>query len=361
MSEQGRKQSMAEPTATPLVSVIIAAYNRADIISETIDSVLAQSYPNIELIVVDDESPDDTWEVLRSYGDRITAVQRKNGGYGAARNTGLQYARGEYIAWLDCDDIYDPDMTALQVGVLESRKDAVIVSTDYQAFDERGPRAGSVRTYYAAFTRIPGGADTIYETTETFDPATVPWVRGQRSGPLTLRRGRVLQHLLQGAFLHPPTVMMRRSALLEAGNLDETLPNSIEYPFWFRLAKLGEFAFIDSPLLRYRISPKQASGELNAPNLTRGILQVLKELPAREPEIVRASPALYRRRLAESHLHAARAHAEIDRGRALREAWNAARCGLITATTASIVARALLPAAAVRGIRRLRRLGAATS
>jgi len=92
----------------PKVSVVMPAYNRAKEIGAAIDSVLAQTFEDIELIVVDDGSTDATPEIVRAYGDRVRFFQQKNAGVGAARNAGVRLARGEYLASLDSDDVQFP-------------------------------------------------------------------------------------------------------------------------------------------------------------------------------------------------------------------------------------------------------------
>jgi glycosyltransferase involved in cell wall biosynthesis len=92
--------------AAPLVSVIIPAYNAGAYINETIDSVLTQTYPHVEIIVVDDGSTDDTVERLKKYGAGIKYIYQANAGVGPDRNTGFDASSGDYIAFLDADDIW---------------------------------------------------------------------------------------------------------------------------------------------------------------------------------------------------------------------------------------------------------------
>src|ERR1035438_9429294 len=99
----------------PLVSAIIPTYNYARYMADCVGSVLGQSYPNIELIVVDDGGTDDTRQRLGPYIDRIRYIYQDNQGVGAARNTGIAAARGEYIALLDADDIWHPRKIELQM------------------------------------------------------------------------------------------------------------------------------------------------------------------------------------------------------------------------------------------------------
>jgi len=110
--------------AMPRVSVIIPTYNRARVVSKAIDSVLAQTYRDFEVIVVDDASTDDTAQVLARYGDRIRVIRRQtNGGPGAARNDGIKASEGEFIAFLDSDDLYLPCRLRISVEALDAAPD----------------------------------------------------------------------------------------------------------------------------------------------------------------------------------------------------------------------------------------------
>src|SRR5687767_13189801 len=105
--------------STPLVSVIIPTYNRASVVCRAIDSVLGQTYGNIEVIVVDDGSTDETLERLHSYGDRIRVLTQANAGPSVARNRGIAVATGGIVAFLDSDDYWLPTKVARQVVLLE--------------------------------------------------------------------------------------------------------------------------------------------------------------------------------------------------------------------------------------------------
>ncbi len=110
---------------TPLVSVIIPCYNQAQYLPEAIDSVLKQTYPRVEVVVVNDGSPDDTEGVANGYGDRIRYVTRANGGISLARNTGIANADGAYVKFLDADDYLHPEQIGWQMDALAGRQDAV--------------------------------------------------------------------------------------------------------------------------------------------------------------------------------------------------------------------------------------------
>ncbi|HYE37152.1 glycosyltransferase family A protein [Methylocaldum sp.] len=113
------KDALTTPD-TPLVSVVIPAYNAMAFLRQTLDSVLAQTYDNLEVIVVDDGSTDGTSDLLHGYGERITVLRQANAGQAAARNYGARVARGDMLAFLDSDDLWDAAKIARQVELLVS-------------------------------------------------------------------------------------------------------------------------------------------------------------------------------------------------------------------------------------------------
>ncbi len=121
---------MAKLTNSPLVSIIIPVYNGANYLSEAIDSALAQTYKNIEILVINDGSNDHgaTEKIAKSYGDKIRYFSKENGGVATALNLGIKKMKGEYFSWLSHDDIYYPNKVAVQVEVMDGRNDIVLLS-----------------------------------------------------------------------------------------------------------------------------------------------------------------------------------------------------------------------------------------
>src|SRR5215467_8142244 len=103
--------------STPLVSVVIPAYNAGAYIEDALDSVFRQTFPRLEVIVVDDGSTDDTRSRLEPYRSRIHYVWQTNNGSGAARNRGIDVSSGDYIAFLDADDLWSPEKLQIQLGI----------------------------------------------------------------------------------------------------------------------------------------------------------------------------------------------------------------------------------------------------
>src|SRR5690606_15916458 len=122
------------------VSVVVPTYRHAGLVLETLDSVFAQSHEDVELIVVNDGSPDDTHEVLQPLvqAGRIRYVQQENSGQGAARNRGLAMATGEFVAFLDDDDLWYPHTLTTLVAALNERADAVMAFGDVERIHPDG-------------------------------------------------------------------------------------------------------------------------------------------------------------------------------------------------------------------------------
>ncbi len=186
-----------------LVSVVIPTFNCADFLVEAIRSVLAQTYEDYEIIVVDDGSTDHAEAALRPFGNRIRYIRQEPGGPSVARNRGILKARGELIAFLDADDLWRPTKLARQVEYLNHHPEAVLVYTDFT----RGPNPGSNND-----SRL-----RAYKPRDSADP---------------------FHALLEENFIATPTVMVRREALARSGLFDPTLKGSEDFDLWLRLAKV---------------------------------------------------------------------------------------------------------------------------
>ncbi len=201
------------------VSVIIPAYNRGRYIRQTVESVLNQTYTNIELIVIDDGSTDDTRDVLEGYGDRIIMLEhegRQNRGQSASINLGLDHASGEYLAILDSDDYWEPDKIESQVGYLQQHPQAGLVYGNGTAVNERG--------------------EFLYNI--------YPRTHREESKPEKV--------LLDCYFSLPSNALMRKSLLKKTGYFDETLRAGQDHDMAIRIAEVVRLAYIDKPLFHYR-------------------------------------------------------------------------------------------------------------
>lgn len=141
---------MCDQKTLPLVSIIIPVYNGSDYLREAIDSALAQTYKNLEIIVVNDGSKDDgaTERIALSYGDQIRYISKPNGGVSSALNEGIRNMRGEYFSWLSHDDVYTPDKVANQVRLLVEAKDQRAVALcGYKQIDKDSHFLTDARRY----------------------------------------------------------------------------------------------------------------------------------------------------------------------------------------------------------------------
>lgn len=201
------------------VSVIIPCYNREQFIAATINSVLAQSWPNIELIVVDDGCTDGSRKVLESYGQRLTILEhpgRANSGQSAAINLGLRSCSGEYLAILDSDDIFVPDKIEKQVRFLEQHPEYGLVYANCISIDADG--AELHKMYYSGHTP-PTGPEQVLEDC---------------------------------CYNVPSNSLFRRSVLEKAGFQDETLRSAQDHDFAIRIAEVTRIGYLDECLWNYR-------------------------------------------------------------------------------------------------------------
>jgi len=207
-----------------VVSAIIPTYNRAHIICDAVESVLAQTYPHIETIVVDDGSKDDTLARLEQYGDRIRVVSQANAGPAAARNRGIAMAQGELVAFLDSDDLWLPQKIQRQVALLEQAGESVpcCLSNIMMKWNS-GDRA-------------------------SFDIALL---KPEAEQGVWLNVDEVLATRF---VLFNQGIVIRRKVLEKIGGFDESIRYLEDYELPLRLSLEGPWAFIQTPLVIWRES-----------------------------------------------------------------------------------------------------------
>jgi glycosyltransferase involved in cell wall biosynthesis len=195
----------------PLVSVILPAFNRAWSLKRAIDSILSQEDANLETIVVDDGSTDETPLLLSAYGDQIRVIHQPNRGVSAARNTGIRAASGELIALLDSDDSWLPGKIKAQVDFFAPHPDALICQTE-EIWVRNGVRVNPRRRHKK-------------------------------------HRGMIFERSLALCMISPSAVMLRRQLLDEVGLFDEQLPACEDYDLWLRITWKYPVHLIDEPLI----------------------------------------------------------------------------------------------------------------
>jgi len=325
-----------------VVSVIIPAYNSARLIGAALDSALAQTYPHLEIVVVNDGSTDETEAVLKPYRDRIRYVHQNNQGLGAARNAGLQASTGEFVAWLDSDDLWNPEKIAVQMAFMLDHPDHVVIASDFSAFDEDGFfELSHVANYYSVLRRTPGGLGGFFPQHTALDVAKLQATNPDLPERISVYHGEAYAKLIGGNCLHPPTVLFRRSAANRAGRQDGAFRKDVDYEYLLRLAHLGPVAFVDRPLMRYRYSGDQMSSDKHLVDIVLSRLLVLDSLKAQDPAL--ADDRGFRDRLGGSHLGAANALAESRAWEALRHLLQSVAWGHVGMATVRAAAKVLVP------------------
>ena len=274
----------------PLVSIVTPTYNQASFVGETIESVLGQTYPHIEYIVLDDGSTDETPEVLKRYREaspNIRIERHENMGQTATINKGWDASHGDIIAWLNSDDLLTPDAVTQAVEALEAHPKALVVY---------------------------GNCDYVS-------------AEGDFQGPFPCRQ-ETLESLLfyeQSIGIAQPSSFLRREVLYGIGFLDPLIYWCMDFDYWLRVNLNGEMAYIDGPAWsKYRLHP-EAKGTAQRARSAPDFVYVYRKLASYGD----LPPPLQGRRreiIAHGHWIAARRFMyDAKRERARREAWTSFR------------------------------------
>ena len=207
----------------PLVSVIVPTHNSGRWIADSIRSINGQTYPHLEIIVVDDGSGDDTVRIIKDLEIKLILIERENRGVSSARNAGLEKAAGRYIAFLDADDLLEAESVEERVKFLEDNPECGYVFTDAVEFDE----SGDLRLFLDQF----------------------PW--------LNLEKDQFVQ-LLEKCYPLTSSIMLRREILDKVGGFDTRLKHAEDLELLMRIALVSRGGMIRKPLTRRRIHAGQA-------------------------------------------------------------------------------------------------------
>lgn len=240
----------------PKVSIVIPVYNGSDYLRQAIDSALTQTYPSLEIIVVNDGSNDGgaTEDIALSYGDKVRYFSKANGGVGSALNVAIKEMSGEYFSWLSHDDLYYPNKVDAQIRTLESMdRMRTIVYSDYELFSDDPDKARRI-----SLPQVP---------------------------PERFRHFITVDNSLHGC-----TLLVPRAAFADCGLFDEKLRTTQDYDLWFRMAKKYSFVHIPSVLVKGRVHAGQSSIQMKAAALSE-INQLLSRFVAQlsEEELTEAT------------------------------------------------------------------------
>lgn len=221
---------------TPRVSVVVATYNYGRFLADAVNSALRQTMHDLEVIVVDDGSTDDTPQVMRAFAadDRVRFQRGEHLGQPGAKNIGISLARGEFVAFLDADDEWLPEKLARQIPLFDDPQVAVVYCRRI-AMDEHGRNvAATQRPCY---------------------------------------RGEVVERIFLQNFICFSSSVVRRGVLEEAGRFDESIPLAIDYDLWLKISIKHRFDYVDEPLVRYRTGHANLSRRgMERIEIARGIM-----------------------------------------------------------------------------------------
>jgi glycosyltransferase involved in cell wall biosynthesis len=238
------------------VSVVIATYNMGQYLPQAVESVLAQSYFNVEVQIVDDGSTDHTAQIAQQWEghSRVRVHRQANRGQARAKNQGIELTLSPFVAFLDADDVWLPEKLSRQMPLFEGRPELGVVYSDYECMDGEG----------RALPKVPTRMH-----------------RGHVSGPLLIEN-----------FVSFPTAVVRRECLERHRGFDESLGMGIDYDLWLRLSAHYQFDFISEPTVRYRIWAGQMSK--NYRKRYESAMRIMRDFLANnpgavDPEVVRSA------------------------------------------------------------------------
>lgn len=256
------------------VAVVVPAYNYGRFIADAIRSVLDQTRPPSEIIVVDDGSTDETAAVVRGFGDALMYIRQDNAGVGAARNRGVSESTSELISFLDADDTWEPTNLEKQIARFESDEEIGIVHCAMREFDGE---TGETNCFY-----MEGGEDGVADNLLLWE------------GPVIVGPG--------GA------VTVSRKAFDQVGGFDTRMKVGEDWDFCYRVARLFKIAFVAEPLVNYR--NHNAAAHRNVENMERGMLLFYeKAFTTNDPRILKLRRRAYgnfHKVMAGSYLHSGR-------------------------------------------------------
>jgi glycosyltransferase involved in cell wall biosynthesis len=235
------------------VSILIPAFNQSQYLRQAVDSALAQTRTDIEIVVVDDGSTDDTPQVLAGYAGepRLRVIRQDNAGLAAARNRALREATGQYLCFLDSDDALLPDAVERHLAILEGDAGVAFTYSDVRIIDDQGAIQTPHTPVHAARTVVSGD---------------------------------ILDSLILGGYFPPVSVMLRRGILDAAGSFDPALGGHADYDLWLRISAAGGRAvYIGEPLALYRRHPAGMSRDAVHMRATRAmaLTKLARQAPAR--------------------------------------------------------------------------------
>jgi GT2 family glycosyltransferase len=291
-----------------LVSVIIPTFDRRRTLREAVDSVLAQSHREVEVIVVDDGSTDGTRELMAGFTDpRLRYRYQANAGASAARNAGLDLATGDYVAFLDSDDAWKPWHLSLLLAGLERHPQVGLIWAETEFVDPSGVVTSSpaLRLLLSAYGYF--SFDELFSSSSPLSSLDVdipPEYSDHR-----LYVGDIFSAMIMGNLVLTSTAVMRRERLDQVGRFDERLSVGEDYDFFLRACRAGPVAFADVVDTSYRVGTEDKLGGPGASlAMARGYLRVLDRTLTQDGDRITLAPEM----IVAARVHANRWVGELE-------------------------------------------------
>lgn len=280
------------------ISVVIPTYNNESFLVEAIESVFRQTFGDYELIVVDDGSTDRSRALIEPYMSRLKYHYQENQGLAVARNVGLSLAQGEYVTYLDGDDVWNDDNLATKVAVLARFPDIGGVFSEFSIFDQTGERdARGTKVMFPFFER------TGWDYAQIFEERHEVEVNGRA---LPVYVGNVFEKLFFGNFILPTSMVFHRERALATGMFRAHMRTQQDYEYWLRYSRQHRFAFIDHVLVRYRRHEQQLTNHRNIERILNAVEEIINQY---EGEFAsRGRMPIYNKRKAELLANFAKTH-----------------------------------------------------
>jgi GT2 family glycosyltransferase len=339
----------------PLVSVVVPTYNRAHCIARAIDSALGQTHQEVEVIVLDDGSTDDTGAVIaaRYGGDpRVRYAKQKNAGVSAARNAAFQMVRGDYVALLDSDDSFLPWKLELQLACFARAPGIGMVWSDLESVRPDGtvvnPR--HLRRMYTAWRRF--SMEEIFDSSQPL--AEVAPGLGEHVGGERFWSGDAFHAMIMGSLVHTSTVLMTRERLEQVGRFNEAFKSGEDYDFHLRTCRAGRVGFADVVSIRYQTgAADQLTHQEYHVLVARNFLQTVEPMIEAERARIKLPAKMLREVIAEAHRwYAEELLLKNQAAEARPHFWKSLRLDP-KVRTAGLLGMALLPEAARTGVRKV--------
>jgi glycosyltransferase involved in cell wall biosynthesis len=217
---------------SPLVSIIIPVYNGSNYVAEAIDSALAQTYKNIEIIVVNDGSTDNSEEIIKSYGNKLRYFKKENGGVSTALNLGIKKSKGEYISWLSHDDVYYPEKIETQIselGKIENKNRSKTILMSNFAVINKNSKVVS-ETHFENDFKLNSDFNPLYP---------------------------ILLGIVNGC-----TLLIPKICIVNGGYFDEELKLTQDYDLWFKIFPKCRVIFMNDLLVKMRVHRGQGTWKI---------------------------------------------------------------------------------------------------